>query len=454
MKKLFYLAILSWLLPQATPACAQSLTPAAKTAAMERIIRQAPIVFLGRPLQGHFYKDAWGRIYQSTVLQILEVLRGEARLKPGTVEWVDSLEQSPDLEEQYRFGGTSIFGQEYSIYFAEPSANPAQVVPYQTTNGPLTLMPVNNDRQAQVIVDEGSDGTIIQGLYQGPWTNEKELLAYINGLPRIKPRAQVVNENHYPLLRYHDKRPGGKDLYAPKVQTPAAKDAKKAGAASSPSAVPSGGAVKAKSLPLEAFRELPAVMGRIRAHEPLSKQDSAFIKRYIPDQMPQGPRPSKKNSAPVRKPKKLRGPGLGAQLVAGDTTLVLSVRNLKVPECELAYQGEVWLESNKAGLYMNQLYFEMSTTADLKLDSSPFGQTLIGTYTPLAGAPSYTFYQSYDAATKRIKTHFGGVLPRLEQSATCAAGSRRGAGIFSVPIRGRRASSRQRGAGSNKRDCG
>lgn len=407
MKKLFYLAMLSWLIPQATPASAQLQPPPAKTAAREKIIRQAPIVFVGRPLQAEFYKDASGIIYHSTVIQILEVLRGEARLKPGTVELVERVEQSSELEERYRFAPGSVYDQDYGVYFAEPSTNPAKTVPYQTSNGPLIIQLLGNERNAKVSVGFTDHGPSIRGLYREDWATEDAMIAYINGLTRIKPRASRVIESRYPTLRYRDTRPGGKDIYAPVA--PEKKEEKVTEVlVEQPGLILVEPTVQGKSLPLEAFKQLPAVMARIRANEPLSKQDSAYIKRYIPEQMPSGPA-REKGKVPKRKAKKSAGKGGAGEgfgrVAVGDTTLSISVRSLSVERpraCERAYRGEVWLKANQSGLFMNQLYFEMITTADLKLDSSPFGQTLIGTYTPLAGAPDYTFYQSYDAATKRI----------------------------------------------------
>lgn len=402
MKKLFYLAILSWLIPQGTPACAQSLTPAAKTAARERIIRQAPIVIVGRPLQAEFYKDVSGKIYRTTVLQILEVLRGGGKVQAGTVEWVDSLEQTPQLEESFRFGGTSVYDREWGVYFGAPSTYPARNFPYQTSNRPLILKPQGSDKEAKVQVLFGDDGSVVQGLYRG-WGGEELVPAYINSLPRIKPLVKGVDASRYPKVQYRDNRPGGMNIYAPDARLGSG-DKVVETLAEAPNSEPTGPPVKGKSMPLKAFKQLPVVMERIRSKEPLSKQDSAFIKCYIPEQMPTGPRADKRKG-PRPKKKKPTASVLGARLTSIDTTLFLAVRNLTIERpvaCERAYQGEVWLKANQEGLYMNQLYFEMSTTADLKLDSSPFGQTLVGTYTPLAGAPGYTFYQSYDAATKHI----------------------------------------------------
>lgn len=293
MKKLFYLVILSWLIPQATPACAQSVAPAAGTLARGQITKSASVVFLGRALQGEFYKDISGRIYHSAVVQILEVLRGGEQLKAGTVEVVNSMEQTPELEAYYRLGSTRVYSEEYAVYFAEPSTNPPRTVPYQTSNGNLILQPVANDREAIVTVKATDDATLVHGLHRG-WASEEAMLLYVNGLPGIKPLAKVVNSTRYPLLRYRDQRFGGRDIYAP--EGPGQKDRGGVGEGleKQQRPAPVGGPVQGKSLPLEAFEQLPAVMRRIQFNEPLSKQDSAFIKRYIPEQMPGGARPEKR----------------------------------------------------------------------------------------------------------------------------------------------------------------
>jgi len=262
--------------------------------ARERIIRKAPIVFLGRPLQGQSYEDASGRIYESTVIQVLDVLRGNKLLKTGTVEFIDSLVQTPELRAWYRFGGTNVYERDYGVYFAAPSTYPAQREPYHTTNGKLQLKPFGSNPQAKVLVSYGSHGSIVEGLYLA-WSTEPAMLEYINKLPKLRPVAQLGNERNYPYLYFHDKRHGGRDIYPPAVadtnSQPVIKEI-----ISDESQEPTTEPASAKFLPLDAFNQLPGVMQKIRTNQVLTEQDSVFIKTWLPEYLLKKPGPKKPES--------------------------------------------------------------------------------------------------------------------------------------------------------------
>lgn len=112
-------------------------------AAGDRIARMAPYVFIGRPLTGETRPDRMGRWYQSTVLQVVEVLRGAPGLVPGTVVVTDTAGSSPahppgqlPTAQELR-GDIGHDGYEpgtWGVYFCRPSALLGPATQYRTDN--------------------------------------------------------------------------------------------------------------------------------------------------------------------------------------------------------------------------------------------------------------------------------------------------------------------------------
>jgi len=215
MKTLFHTALVACLAQLSGPAQAQTSLrlPAEsvqekqeKRTAANRIVQSAPIVLLGRPLTGEYYKAPSGRIYHATVVQVLDVLRGGQTVKPGTIIITDSLAvQHEGLEEIYQLRGSSVYSPtDWGIYFCSPSTYPPSPDPY-LTNNPLSLKLYGNTRQAMLAAHENEHGFTVTGLHQ-TFLTEQGVFSYLKQVARLKPLVNPVAS--YPESSFMDKRAG------------------------------------------------------------------------------------------------------------------------------------------------------------------------------------------------------------------------------------------------------
>lgn len=173
---------------------------AQRTAEADRISRNAPLVFLGRPLSGEFYQDSLsGRIYKSTLVQVLEVLRGQDALIPGTIEVDDSLEQSALVSKGYKMGGYAHYsGEEWGIYFCTLSTLPPNSKAEPTDNK-VAVSLYNQSHYALLWAAPFSHGTLISGLYHN-FYSENSVHDYLRQVPNLKALSQPVAD--YPTYDF------------------------------------------------------------------------------------------------------------------------------------------------------------------------------------------------------------------------------------------------------------
>lgn len=226
MKKLL---LLLWVLPQAQLLLGQTptfLTQQERIRQVElaqqqqqkeglRVATAAPYVFLGRPLTGETYQDKTGRYYESTVYQVLEVLRGKAAIRPGTITLNRSsffqmqplTPPEPGYEQvlQPQRGNS----EQWGIFFCNISPLPANPNPYRTSNRvvltPYTLTSQLNPVMVFAMSVEGChQGTSIVGLGHS-FSSEQEMNAFLQRVPNLKDLVQQVQE--YPWIAFVDERP-------------------------------------------------------------------------------------------------------------------------------------------------------------------------------------------------------------------------------------------------------
>ena len=207
MKHFKLMSIVALILLSLSSLAQRPYTLAEQAKERSRITSNAPIVFVGRPLQAEFYEVSSGMVYTSTIVQVLKVLRGDDLLAPGTVEMIDSFTvQGPELQEAAKRRFPTQFEGMYGYYFSDKSTYPSAQNSAHSTNA-IKLKPYGGTSDARVIVEQGRHGMIIGGLYTG-WPSELALLDYINGLSNIRKEQQPVNYVTNPALRYVDDRPG------------------------------------------------------------------------------------------------------------------------------------------------------------------------------------------------------------------------------------------------------
>jgi hypothetical protein len=213
--KTFLLLFLSLLLTlPARPILAQDLTqqqPSREAAAQEirrqEILHQAPLVFLGREVESQEYKED-NRLHQTTLIQLLEVLRGEPQLQPGFVEL---LRLSPQTDQatidRFQNGQQLIINSlehgQWGIYFCSPAALPHTNSPYRTNNRqPVVLF--QQDEAAAITSSASSHGQHTGGLYRS-FAGEEAVQAFLATTPRLKRLTKSVNA--YPERPFVDVRP-------------------------------------------------------------------------------------------------------------------------------------------------------------------------------------------------------------------------------------------------------
>lgn len=101
-----------------------------------RLVKQAPYVFLGRPLQSElYYNEATQKSYVSTAVQVLHVLRGDS-LQLGPVEFTaETPTVHTGVGPAHLFGNRKyVYNQDVFLYFGAPSRLPRNPAPFATTN--------------------------------------------------------------------------------------------------------------------------------------------------------------------------------------------------------------------------------------------------------------------------------------------------------------------------------
>jgi hypothetical protein len=204
MKLLLHFLLPALLLFSPMPSDAQSPYPrnvAQRTVEADRISANAPLVFLGRPLSGEYYQDSLsGLIYQSTLVQVLEVLRGQQQLQLGTIELNETLEQTPMVSKGYKMGGYAYYsGQEWGIYFCTLSTLPPNPAA-QVTDNLATVSLYQKSRYALLWAAPFAHGTLISGLYHN-FYSENSVHAFLRQVSNLKPLQQPAAD--YPTYDFH-----------------------------------------------------------------------------------------------------------------------------------------------------------------------------------------------------------------------------------------------------------
>ncbi|MGI4968866.1 MAG: hypothetical protein ACRYGH_07935 [Janthinobacterium lividum] len=180
-------------------------------AAGDRVARAAPYVFIGRPLTGEDRPDRTGRWYQSTVLEVVEVLRGAPGLVPGTVVVTDTAAPSPARPPGQRPTDPELWGERgqyepgaWGVYFCRPSALPGPANRYRTDN-PRRLRWYAADARVQTSTGWalGTDGcrqeTRLTGLGQR-FASETDLWTYLEHVAHLRPRHPAAAAYPPPVL--------------------------------------------------------------------------------------------------------------------------------------------------------------------------------------------------------------------------------------------------------------
>lgn len=193
------------------PAAAQTtLSPASREKHQNQISRNAPLVFVGRPYIGRLQEDSVGRLYEATVIQVVEVLRGQEYLRPGTLQLIDSLPDRPyprttdgpqqtlTQRRQLRMYSPGTYG----IYFCALPVAGESIGPQDPATTPLLQLHGygRNRRQAKVIVP-GDGKQSIKGLYK-QWTDQAHLTSYLATVPKLRALPQALTLQNYPQLTY------------------------------------------------------------------------------------------------------------------------------------------------------------------------------------------------------------------------------------------------------------
>gem|GEM_PF-6437273 len=234
------LAGVAGLLAASFRAHSQDLTPAERAAlvqsvqrqkalnaaAGDRIAQQAPVVFIGRPLTDEVRPGKTGRFYHTTVVQVLEVLRGAALVTPGTLSITDTigtdgrhpLGRPPTFRELHEeMGHTGYASGSWGVYFCMPSPFPMPLVPYRTDNR-VNLRFYESSYEAQVQTqtafvmrtDGCSQETLLEGLGQR-FASEGVLWEYLSRVAHVTPRRQPAASYPPPVLNADANEGRGKD---------------------------------------------------------------------------------------------------------------------------------------------------------------------------------------------------------------------------------------------------
>ncbi|TLM88784.1 hypothetical protein [Hymenobacter jeollabukensis] len=171
--------------------------------AAQRVTAEAPLVFVGRPLAGEFYRDSAHHLYHTTLVEVLEVLRGDASLTRGTLQLTDSLGLAPSELELSMGRGDALTKATWGVYFCQASAWPANPYPYTVDNA-QALRLYGRNREALLYAVDTTHGQFIQGLYH-VFYSEGSVMAFLREVPNLRPISQPASS--YPARTYQDTRP-------------------------------------------------------------------------------------------------------------------------------------------------------------------------------------------------------------------------------------------------------
>jgi hypothetical protein len=205
MRLLLQLALVATLLvAAAAPSNAQAPQAnriAQRNRAAQHLTTGAPLVFLGRPLAGEIYRDSTNHVYHTTVVEVLEVLRGDATLTRGTIQLTDSLGVAPS--ELQQSASNALTKHAWGVYFCDASRWPANPYPFPTDNA-QTVRLYGHDREALLWAVDTTHGTYIKGLYH-VFYSDGSVMAYLREVPKLHPISQPARQ--YPATQYQDTRP-------------------------------------------------------------------------------------------------------------------------------------------------------------------------------------------------------------------------------------------------------
>ena len=129
-----YFLFLVLLLARQLPGLAQA--PAFPDSVAARLVKTAPTIFLGRPLQSElFYDEATHKAYIATAVLVLHVLRGDS-LRAGTVELTEDVPTPHTGVGPYHLFGHRkyVYNTDAYMYFCRRSPLPRNPTPFATSN--------------------------------------------------------------------------------------------------------------------------------------------------------------------------------------------------------------------------------------------------------------------------------------------------------------------------------
>lgn len=162
--------------------------------AARKIVRSAPIVFVGHPMITGLHEDSLGRLYESTYIEVQQMLRGELLSKK--VELLDTMASvtyrnrkgGGGLVQMARLGGSRSYDKStVGVYFCQPA--PAPAIPtrlHLLPDSPTQLQGYKQLQAAKIMVVDTASQQPIEGLYR-TWRTEKEVWHFLAKVPRLRP---------------------------------------------------------------------------------------------------------------------------------------------------------------------------------------------------------------------------------------------------------------------------
>lgn len=185
----------------------------------ERVARAAPYIFIGRPLTGGTRLDRMGRWHHTTVVQVLEVLRGAPQLAPGTEALTDTMGPTgprplgrPPTAAEIRGGdGRERYADgAWEVYFCRPAALPGPLAPYRTDNRLVLRHYATESRvggsQAMVMHLDGCRQEMVVSGQGQHFAAEADVWDYLQRVAHVTPRRTAVLAYPLPALLAEDIR--------------------------------------------------------------------------------------------------------------------------------------------------------------------------------------------------------------------------------------------------------
>jgi hypothetical protein len=159
-----------------------------ETVIQEKILRNAPIVFLGSPVADGtdaIYQDKQGHFYYTRLLKVMQVLRGHKVLHSGFVELVDSIPAHVSLTVLPDLSKSPAHAANWGVYFCT-AANWPKTLPSYKGNKRQRVQLFQGLQQAQITSQNTPHGHIIGGLFQ-QFANEDKVKKFLAAIPDLSP---------------------------------------------------------------------------------------------------------------------------------------------------------------------------------------------------------------------------------------------------------------------------